>query len=357
MKEVEIELFKFDSKVDYLPYYKNYALKYKESETVLELLNEINSIEAFTYENTPKFNLKINGLFVDAGELIKDVVEKTSDRLKIEPISIYRALNDLVIDKKDYLQKIALFKEYLTPKEMDEYAKNLELDYFASNTYEIDRDYIGDHALLIAADIIEQKPEYKDEIIKKISSFDDGIWYHTSLKNRVLNYDAGKENRINALLEMLPKVTKIKVDLNQRVEKGDMKITQFFDGFNIAEFESLNRESCAEVIKKSKANYIKLYSSKDDLAPYSRAVNKDFSRKIAGNILIEAKDSSADFLIVRGESDLSLFDGEQKKIEKIMGREIELPVITQEQFKLLLEGEKDAKTLGFNKHKVKVSFL
>ena len=355
MKEVEIELFKFDSKVDYLPYYKEYKIKYKDSETILELLNKINSIEAFTYEAASEFNLKINELYVDAGQLIKDVV--ASNKLRIEPVSIYRALNDLVIDKRDYLQKIALFKEHLTPREMDEYAKNLELDYFASNTYEIDRDYIGDHALLIAADIIEKKPEYKDEIMKLISSVDDGIWYHTSLKNRVLNYDVDKEKRIKSLFEMLSKATKTKVDLNEKVKKEEANITQFFDGFNIAEFEGLNKESCEELIKKSKANYIKLYSSKDDLAPYSRAINKDFSRKIAGRILIEAKDSNADFLIVRSESDLSLFDGEQKKIEKIIGREIALPVITQEQFKMLLEGEKNTKTLGFDKHKVKVSFL
>jgi len=355
MKEVEIELFKFDSKVDYLPYYKSYTLKYKDSETILELLNKINNIEVFAYKAVAEFNLKINGLYTDAGQFIKDVV--TSNKLKIEPVSIYRALNDLVIDKKDYLQKITLFKEYLTPVEMDEYAKNLELDYFASNTYEIDRDYIGDHALLIAVDIIEQKPEYKDEIMKIISSFDDGIWYHTSLKNRVFNYNKDKENMINALLEMLPKATNTKVDLNKRVEKEDIKITQFFDGFNIAEFEGLNKESCEEIIKKSKANYIKLYSSQDDLAPHSRVVNKDFSRKIAGKILIEAKDSNADFLIVRGESDLSLFDGEQKKIEKIIGREIALPVITQGEFKMLLAGEKNTKALGFNKHKVKVLFL
>jgi hypothetical protein len=34
-----------------------------------------------------------------------------------------------------------------------------------------------------------------------------------------------------------------------------------------------------------------------------------------------------------------------------------LPIISQEQFKKLLEGEKNIVTLGFDKHKVKVSFL
>jgi len=359
MREVEIELFRFDSKVDYLPYYKKYKLKYKENETVLELLNKINSLEKFAYEATLEFNLNINGLYLNVSELIKDIVDKTSNELRIEPLSIYRAINDLLIDKRDYLEKIVLFKEYISPMEMDGYAKKYELDYFASNTYEINRSYIGDHALLIAAEIIEHNPKVKNEIIELISSADNGIWYHTSLQNRVLNYDINKEIKIKSLLNMLPKVTYsgISAHLNKAVKIEDVKISQFFDGFNIAEFEGLNKNSCVTVIKKSKANYIKLSSSQEDLAPYSTLVSKDFSHKIAGKILIEAKDSNADFLIVRTKSDLMLFDGEQKKIQKVIGREIELPVITQEQFKKLLEGEKSRAVLGFDKHKVKVSFL
>ncbi len=357
--EVEIELFRFDSKVDYLPYYKKYRVEYKEKETVLELLNRINSIEKFAYEATHDFNLNINGFYMSASECVGDIVEKTSKELRIEPISIYRALNDLLIDKRDYLEKILQFKEYISPIEMDEYAKNHELDYFASNTYDINRSYIGDHALLIAADIIEHNPKVKNEIIEIISSTDNGIWYHTSLQNRVLNYDMNKENRISSLLKMLPKVTYsgISANSNESVKIEDVNISQFFEGFNIAEFEGINKNSCASVIKKSKANYIRLSSSQEDLAPYSTLVSKDFSHKIAGKILLEAKDSNADFLVVRTMSDLMLFDGEQKKIQKAIGREIELPIITQKQFKMLLEGEKNRAVLGFDSHKVKVSFL
>lgn len=355
--EVHVELFRFDAKADYLPYYKKYTIEYKPEDTVLDLLNKINSIEKFVYDPAVDFNLKINNLYLRADELISDVVEKTSNEFRIEPISIYRSLNDLVSDKRDYIEKVLLFKEYITPVEMDEYIKSYELDYFASNTYDKNRSYIGDHAVLIAADIIERMPKLKKEILDLISSEENGIWYHTSLQNRVLNYDINKEHKIQSLLAMLPKVAYSGISANSNIKLGDVKISQSFEGFNIAEFEGVNKNSCASLIKESNAKYIELSFSKEDLAPYSTLVSRDFSLKIAGEILLEAKDNNADFLIVRGKSDLMLFDGEQKKIEKTMNREIDLVVISQDQFKMLLEGEKNRTTLGFDKHKVKVSFL
>ncbi len=356
-KKLHVELFRFDSKVDYLPYYKKYTIDYDQHDTILALLNKINSIEKFAYKEDADFNLKINGLYLNSNEYISEVVERTSNEFVIEPISIYRAVNDLIIDKKDFLEKIVAFKSYITPMDMDEYARSYELDYYASNTYDINRDYIGDHVLLIASDIIEQNPKLKDEILEKISHKDNGIWYHTSLQNRVLNYDISKEHRIKNLLSMLKKVQYSGIDNSVAKKIDSVKVSQYFEGFNIASFEGIDKNSSASLIQDSKANYVDISLKSEDLAPYSTIVSKDFSLKIAGNILLEAKDSGADFMVVRGKKDLLLFDGEQKRIEKAVGREIDLPVISQEQFKKVLEGEKDIDRLGFNKHRVEVSFL
>jgi len=355
--EIHVELFRFDSKVDYLPYYKKYTVEYKSKETILSLLNKINSIEKFAYEASTDFNLKINNLYLNSNEFIANIVDRTSNEFKIEPISIYRAVTDLIIDKRDYLEKIVSFKSYVTPMDMDEYAKNYELDYYASNTYNFNRDYIGDHILLIASDIIEQNPKLKEEVLNRISSKKDGIWYHTSLEHRVFNYDMSKEHRIESLFSMLEKIKYSGIKTKSNAKMGDVKISQFFAGFNIAAFEGVNKNSCAAIIKESKANYIELSLAKEDLAPYSTLVSDDFSLKIAGDILLQAKDENADFIVVRGKSDLMLFDSHQKKIENEIGREINLPVVSQEQFKKLLEGEKDISALGFDKHRVKVSFL
>jgi len=363
INELHVELFKFDSKLDYLPYYKKYTIEYQEKDTILSVLNKINAIDSFSYDATIEFNLKINDLFLNANEFIKNIVNKTSNTFIIEPISIFRALNDLIIDKTDYLERILLFKDFISPIEMDEYAQSLELDYYASNTYEINRDYIGDSSLLIGSDIIAQAPEQKENILELISSKEDGIWYHTSLENRVFNYDSSKERRIQALLLMFEKVAslnkakEITATKKENLDTTSLKISQFFEGFNIATFDGLNTDSSHLIVKDSKANYVNIPMKKEDLAPYSTLVNDEFSLKIAGNILLQAKDNNADFLLVRGKSDLLLFDSKQKQIEAAVGREIELPVISVEQFCKVLEGEKNSEVLGFDKHKIAVSFL
>jgi len=363
IKELHVELFKFDSKLDYLPYYKKYTIEYKEKDTILSVLNKINSIDKFSYEPTVEFNLKINGLYLNAGEYISNIVELTSNDFRIEPVSIFRATEDLVIDKTDYLEKILLFKEFVTPMDLDEYATNYELDYYASNTYNINRDYIGDHALLIASDILEQTPQHTQNILEIIGSKEDGIFYHTSLEHRVFNYDSSKEKRIQKLMLMFDKVVALKnarellsVD-SSKDETCSVNVSQEFKGFNIASFDGLAKVDIAKTVEASKANYVDIRLKNEDLAPYSTIASDNFSLKIAGDILLQAKDENADFLVVRGASDVLLFDNKQKQIEEAVGREIDLPVISISQFCKVLEGEKDKSVLGFDKHKVNVSFL
>jgi succinate dehydrogenase/fumarate reductase-like Fe-S protein len=363
INELHVELFRFDSKVDYLPYYKKYTIEYQNGDTILSVLNKINAIDKFGYEPSVEFNLQINGLYLSVKEYIVNIVDRVGSDFKIEPISIYRATNDLLIDKRDYLEKILMFKNFITPMDLDEYAQNFELDYYASNTYNINRDYIGDHALLIANDIIEQNPEHTQEILEMISSKEDGIWYHTSLQNRVFNYDYSKELRIQKLLSMFDKVQTIqgvKASLATEVkneEKPNVNISQEFSGFNIATYEGVSQKSVESSIKAAKASYVDISMKNEDLAPYSTIVSDDFSLKIAGNILLQAKDENADFIVVRNKSDILLFDNKQKQIEEAVGREIDMPVVSQEQFVKLLEGEKNKQALGFEQHKVNISFL
>ena len=356
-KDINVELFRFDAKVDYLPYYKRYTIEYSEKDTVLSVLNKINAIDKFDYEPTNEFNIKVNNLYLSAKEYVSNIVELTSSDFIIEPISIFRASSDLLIDKKDYLEKILLFKEFINPIDMDEYAQNLELDYYASNTYDKNRDYIGDHALLIASDIIEHTPEHTRAVLELVSDKDNGIWYHTSLENRIFNYDFRKENRIKNLLNMIPRAKYSAINNKSELNIKPINVTQSFNGFNIASYEGITKDSCLDLISKSNADYVNLSLKNEDLAPYSTIVNKDFSLKIAGEILLQAKDNNADFIVVRGRGDLMLFDGMQKSIAKAVGREIDLPVVSQEQFSRLLAGEKDTSKLGFDTHKVKVSFL
>ena len=52
---IEVELFRFDSKNDYLAYYKKYNLEYNKQDIILDILSKINGIDKFAYKNSLDF--------------------------------------------------------------------------------------------------------------------------------------------------------------------------------------------------------------------------------------------------------------------------------------------------------------
>lgn len=83
----------------------------------------------------------------------------------------------------------------------------------------------------------------------------------------------------------------------------------------------------------------------------------EIAKKIAAKILFDAFDNSADFLIVNDIRTFTFFDSCQKKIAKVFGRDINLPILTLSQVILLSLGVTDKNILGFNKHFIKPTFV
>lgn len=321
---LEIELFKFDSQTDYLPYYKNYRLKQENLTTIDDVLNEVYKIEKFGRLEGETFFVRANGVFTDTTASF-DILLDDSQTLRIEPISIKRAVNDLIIDTKDYKQKLEVLAPYLTDiKEMIR-EKTYMLEYYASNTLHFKDDYIGEHVILLAADILKELPMLQEEL-QQLIDCEEGLRHRTSLAYRIQE-------------ENFP----------ENIETVNVPdILQSFENFNIALYCGLNSRSFKDLIKKSDAQYVDLTSKHFDIPENS----KELSYLMAGTILLEALDNNADFLIINNKEELALFDGQQKNIEKTMGREIQLPVLTQDEFIQLLGGNKNIAS-----HKVKISFL
>lgn len=325
----EIRLFKFDSKTDYLPYYKTYNLKTKDMNTINDVLNAVYNIEKFDYLQCELFFLRVNNIFISADANIADVITN-SNELLIEPISINRAKNDLIIDTKDYQNKFNFLNSYINDEETNLLIqeKRYMLEYYASNTLHFNNDYIGEHVLFLASELIQNQPSLKDEL-SVLVDIEDGIRIRTSLEHRILNHNE-EENAIFNTATL------------------DSDISQYFENFNIALYCSLNNSSFEDIIALSNASYVELKSKHFDIPKSSKKV----SHLMAGNILLEAKDNNADFLIVNNKEELKLFDAQQKSIEKVMGREIELPVLTQEEFIQLLQGKKQ-----LDSRKIQVPFV
>ncbi len=325
---IDIKLFKFDSKTDYLPYYKSYELELESVKTISDVLNTLNTIEKFGYISDENFFLRVNDIFVSSDANIKDVITDTNE-LTIEPLSINRALNDLIIDTKDYQEKLNFLDAYFTEEEKTLMIKEkvYMLEYYASNTLYFNPDYIGEHVLFLASELIQKDPSLKNKLSTLVDT-ENGIRIRSSLEHRVLN-------------------------ANEEVNSTFSEVTltseplQYLDNFNVALFCGLNTSSFEKTIKQSNASYVELTSKHFDI-PMS---SKKLSYLMAGNILLEAKDKNADFLVVNNKTELKLFDAKQKSIESTMGREIDLPILTRDEFIQLLQGN-----TNFDSRKIKIPF-
>jgi len=353
--KLDIKLFRFNHKTDYLPYYKSFKVTCNNTDTVLSLLEKLNQLESFGFDGVESCGVKINNLFTNIDVTIEELTTRFStNELTIEPVSIYRAIKDLTLSNKDFADKIIPFRKYLTDEQIKNYAHTLQMDYYASNTLNFNKDYIGDHALIIASDIINANPDLEAEILELISHKETGIWFHTSVAKRMFTLDTEKQDKISNLLL---KVTNAQIQQESFVLPQTVKVDQDFIGFNIAAYDMDDTCSLQNIVEQSKASFIKTESQNDDLAFHSTDADENFSYKIAGKVLLDAVDNNADFILVNNKKNFTLLDNNQKQIEKAVGRDINLPIVTTEQFSNLLAGEKDPTKLGFNKHKVTVPFL
>ncbi len=355
MKKLDIELFRFNHKTDYLPYYKKYTLKNLDATTtILDLFNQINEIENFNYANDNRLICKINQYFVNADQLLSEVIEKTGTNIQINPVSTYTVTHDFELNETIYENKINIFNDYLSSEQKQSYINDYRLEYYASNTLNFNKEYIGEHCLMAAYDLIVQHPHLRQEILNIITDDTTGINYHTSLLNRVFDLNNEMEEKTAKLLDMVL----LQNPETQNFATSVESITQTFNDFNIAVYEGIQSSTTTKnLIAQANANYIELEAKNDDLNLKSFDSHKEFTYKIAGTMLLEAKDKNADFLIVEDQSLLTLLDQQQKKIECAIGREINLPVISSQQFVQLLQGQKDPKVLNFTEHKTPVSFL
>ena len=115
--KLEISLFRFDKNSDYLPYYTKHFLKVEEEKNLLDILVTLNHKEHFGFIDSLDFDLVLNGVFVKTSLTLKEIIENFGNELTIEPISQRRVYNDLMIDKKDFHEKIELFKDFVDEEE------------------------------------------------------------------------------------------------------------------------------------------------------------------------------------------------------------------------------------------------
>ena len=121
-QKVNFKVFRFNASDDYLPYYEDYSMDVTSEEVVLDILNRIkwDHDGSFSYRRSCRHGIcgacaiKVNGRSTLAcKESMNTMIETFGTDLIIEPLSIKRAVKDMIIDKKDFWEKHDAIHPYL----------------------------------------------------------------------------------------------------------------------------------------------------------------------------------------------------------------------------------------------------
>lgn len=203
LKNIHFVVFRFDSKNDYLPYYKDYFLDVKKEQTLLDVLKQIRLDDPFlSFDENQNACIKINKKAVFLSVKISEIINKLGKKLTLEPLSIKRAVNDLIINQNDFDDKFLLF-ENIASKEDRKFYENFIDIYYASSMLGYNEAYIGDSACLFGEYLLKKYPEKKEEILSILADETNGIWYHVNTANNIFQDSKNTEEKILSLFEKI----------------------------------------------------------------------------------------------------------------------------------------------------------
>ena len=130
-QRVNFKVFRFNVDEDSHPYYEDYSMDVASEEVLLDILNRIkwDYDGSFSYRRSCRHGIcgacaiKVNGRSTLAcKESVNAMVEIFGTDLVIEPLSIKRAMKDMIVDKTDFWEKHDALKPYLI-SEINEHPK------------------------------------------------------------------------------------------------------------------------------------------------------------------------------------------------------------------------------------------
>jgi hypothetical protein len=329
--KLNLRVFFFNAKTDYLPYYKNFKIVINDDEPIANVLPKIKEQNVFF--NYPEENLyfRVNSLVTDGKAKVSEVVDRLGKELTIEPISKYRVTNCLEINDNNFEEGYKILEQYCDESDRAYYNSLYGVNY-ASATYEYNNQYIGDGVLLLAAHLIYNKNPNKDAILNAISC-DNGLWDAEYEDNMLIKQDySGTFNLLkdlslppadrNKVAEFSTKVYKDR-DLSECEEVG---VAFYYGSRDNKEIYELSEEITTKGYKEIKFNHSHKTCGKALIA-----TNEELALKKAARVLADAYDSGAGILVSSKEN-IDYFKRNIGKIEKVANRDILINLADIENF-------------------------
>ncbi|EOC3119128.1 DUF5644 domain-containing protein [Campylobacter coli] len=357
MKKLELRIFRFDKTKDYEAYYKPYIYdNYENFASFYDLLLQVQDDDIyFDFDKDEDTYIVVNKQIIPLFTPLEKIAKEFDFSLCIEPLSTKRAIKDLIIDKNDFLDKYKYLEKFGDEEDKKLYAKYDYL-YYASEILDYLPEYMGDGVFYLASKMIEKYPDKKIKILKTICDTQKGIFYHLTSKNEDLeNTIKNLQKEIidlklinEAALEFdLPKINAFD---NEIKELGEVKYD--FNDFNIACYGFKIKD---DIKSKIKAHFISYENSNKNNGFSLLQLNPELSYKMAANIILDAYDSGADFMVVNQAKDFYMFDTCSKKLMQSSGREFkDFYVLSYFEFLSLIQGIKNP---SLQNHDLKVSLI
>ena len=185
MDNVNLEVFRFQAGVDYLPYYTKLVFTFSSQHKLSHLLTFLHDeIGDYGYDKT-YLALRINHIVIFEDMSITELVQRFGTEWQIEPLSIYYANKDLLLNKDALWRKYDTFfteADFISEVEKKELGKYLILNLITSMENE---DYLGDGFFLYLKWLISRHPHKMQFFTKWLLDKNGGILYFVSLADMV----------------------------------------------------------------------------------------------------------------------------------------------------------------------------
>jgi succinate dehydrogenase / fumarate reductase cytochrome b subunit len=133
-----------------------------------------------------------------------------------------------------------------------------------------------------------------------------------------------------------------------------------FEKFNIAVFngnKTLNSGTVDSILLSIGANLVNFEASEDSDGYEVLDASEFIADKLAGKVMLDAFDNASDFVVANDARSFYMFDNRQKSLEKVVGRDINLPVYSISQVVLMAIGCTDREKVGVDSHKVATTLI
>ena len=218
-----LEVFRFDCKTDYLPYYKKVVIKIDEEKTVADLLAVIKDDEkSFEYPTGVNAAIKINGKSLFTDIKIKEIKEFFGKELQLDSLNSKRSEKDLRINLDDFESKFDILDAFVDASDRKVF-KSYVREHYASPIVNMEDEFIGDGLFAFAYDMVKKYPERATKILKSIAKKDSGLWLHVNVSNKLYPQDTALEAKIvylkNAILNE-DSITDSFVNAQRNISRG-----------------------------------------------------------------------------------------------------------------------------------------